>query len=110
MSHFDLPQNTNINFSSGVDQLFLYVAQQVPIFFPMVLLAFFVVIFLGGSIAEQRRSGSDNFLKWGSVASILTMGLATILSISSGLINAFTLTITAVVAIIFMALYAFNVK
>ena len=110
MSHYDLPQNTNFNFSSGIDQLFLYIANQVPMFFPSVLTAFFLVIFLGGVFAEQRQRGSEEFLKWGSIASLLTMGLATIFAITSGLISGLVLTINSVVAIIFMLGYAWSIK
>ena len=110
MSHYDLPQNTNFNFSSGIDQLFLYIADQVPEFFPMVLAAFFLVIFLGGMFAEQRRVGREEFLKWGAIGSLLTMGLATIFAITSGLIGATVLTINAVIAILFMLGYAWSIK
>ena len=110
MSHYDLPQNTNFNFSSGIDQLFLYVANQVPIFFPSVLTAFFLIIFLGGMFAEQRLMGREEFLKWGSIAGLLTMGLSTIFAITSGLIGGLVLTINAIVAIIFMLGYAWSIK
>lgn len=110
MSHYTLPQNTNFNFSSGIDQLFLYIASEVPMFFPAVLFAFFMVIFLGGIFAEQRRSGREEFLKWGSIAGLITTGLSTIMGITSGLVNTSTMTITALVAIIFMLGYAWNNK
>lgn len=110
MSHYNLPQNTNFNFTSGVDQLFLYVASEVPEFFPMVLAAFFLVIFLGGMFSEQRRAGREEFLKWGSIGSLLTMGLATIFAITSGLIGGLVLTINAIIAILFMLGYALSTK
>lgn len=110
MTHYDLPQNTNFNFSSGIDQLFLYVADQVPMFFPTVLTSFFLVVMLGGMFAERRASGLEDFLKWGSIAGILTVGLASIMGIISGLINGLTMTITAIIAVIFVTGYLLNNK
>ena len=110
MPRYDLPQNTNFNFSSGIDQLFLYVADQVPMFFPSVLTAFFMIIFLGGIFAQQRQAGTEDFLKWGTIASFITMGLSTIFAITSGLISGLVLTINAVVAIIFMLAYMWSIK
>lgn len=110
MSHFDLPQDTNFNFSSGIDQLFLYVADQVPIFFPTVLVSFFLVVSLGGLFAERRTAGVEDFLKWGSIAGVLTLGLASIMGITSGLINGLTLVITTTVTMVFVVAYLFNTK
>ncbi len=108
MSHYQLPQDTSFNFSSGIDQLFLYVADQVPIFFPAVLFAFFMVITLGGFFLEQKTSGRGDFLKWMAVSSFLTSGLSYILSIQDGFISTSVLILVFVVTALLNTLYFLN--
>lgn len=108
MTHYQLPQDTAFNFSSGMDQLFLYIAQQVPIFFPSVLFAFFMVITLGGFFAEQRLTSQGDFLKWAAVGSFLTSGLSFIMSIPDGMVSTTTVILIFVTTGILNTLYFLN--
>lgn len=78
---------STVNYTKGLDQLFIYVQQEVPIFIPMVLLGFFIIILMAGFNSEQRREGSSSFSKWFAIAGFATTLVVFSMSIIDGLIT-----------------------
>ena len=105
MTHVTLPADSGFNFTEGLDQLFFYVASEVPIFIPMILFALFIVIMLGGFFSQQRQGGRGDFLMWGAIAGYITTGAAYILSLISGLISLQTVIIVLVITVVMNAFY-----
>ena len=50
LNHLNLPSAGTQNYSEGIDKIFVYVAQEIPIFIPMILFALFMIIFLSGNL------------------------------------------------------------
>lgn len=87
---YALPSQTAANFTAGPDQLFLYIASQVPMFFPMVLFAFFVIIWFSGMSFQKRQEGREFVSQWYLIAGFLTATLAMILYLVPGFVNLLT--------------------
>lgn len=97
---YQLPDETGINFTEGPQQIFVYVASQVPIFIPMVLILFFMVIAVGGYFQQQRRTGNGDFSMWFAVGGFMTTILATLFSLVDGLMPISSLVICIGVTIL----------
>lgn len=91
---------TDVNMSQGLDQLFYYVADVVPIFIPLVLFAFFTIICLGSFFAQKRFSGRGDFFSSFAVAGYVTTVLAFLFSMIPDLVNPFTIAVCVVISII----------
>lgn len=106
MADYTLPSDSGQNFSSGLDTLLTYVAGEVPIFFPLFLTAFFIIIAMGGYFSQQRTSGTGNFFMWAAIAGYSTTGMALILTIIPGVlplsILVIVFAISSVATLIFM--------
>ena len=98
MVEYELP--STVNYTQGADTLLVYIAREVPIFFPMVLFCFFLVVMLAGYSSQKRTQGFSNLAMWSAVAGWLTSGLAILMTLTSGIINVFTLVITFVISFI----------
>ncbi len=105
---YALPNNTALNFSTGLDKLFVYVANQVPTFIPMMLFSLFMIIFLGGFFAQQRRTGTGDIAQWFSIAGWLTAISALLMFLIPDLINLPTVLITFGVAFTGMIWFYFT--
>lgn len=91
---YQLPNATNTNFTSGLDQLFIYVATQNPSFFPLMLFAFYMVIWFGGVFSQKSQQGGGGDLPmWCFIAGFATSVLAITLFLIQGIINLTTVTL-----------------
>jgi len=88
------------NTSEGIQVLFLYVASIVPIFIPLLLFSFFIIMALGSYFAQIRLRGRGNFVASAAVASYITAIIAIFMTLQPGLIDTFTLSVTIIVAIL----------
>jgi CHASE2 domain-containing sensor protein len=75
------------NLTGGIDDAIVDTVSAVPIFTPMFLLFVFLVILLGGSINQKRRTGSADLPMWSVIASISTLVVSLIMSMQEGLIQ-----------------------
>ena len=95
---------------TGIEGIFNYVAEVVPIFFPMVLFAIFVIIMMGTYFSQKRLGGRSNFISSFAVAGIITSIVSFVMSIVGGLVDSFVVVICFVVAIIGVILLIFTEK
>jgi len=98
---YKLPNN-----STSIDQILVDTAEAVPALSPLILLFVFFVIFLGGISRQKMRLGTADYPMWSVVASLCTMMVALIMSISAGLIRLDWLVIVIVLTI-FSAVWLF---
>lgn len=96
---YTLPADSGRNFSAGLDQIFKYISDQVPLFFPLILVSFFLIIFFGGMIRAKKDTGTEKASEWFAIAGISTFFLASILFLTAGLLNLQTFIITLIIAI-----------
>lgn len=84
--------------------LFVYVANAVDIFIPMMLMSIFFIVALATHFTQLRTRGYSNFTTSLAVAGYLTAVVTVILSMIPDLVNGYVLTATIVIAIICTAL------
>ena len=88
------------NMTNGIDDALTGLAGEVHIFMPMFLLFVWFVIFLSGSQAQKRRTGSADMPMWATLSSIATLMITLTLTLTTGMINMLTLIIVVVITII----------
>lgn len=103
-----LPADSPRNFTTGIDQMFVYVAGEVSVFVPLLLLTLFLIVFLGGLFAQQRREGSRDSAQWFAIAGFVTSTIALFMLLIEGLTNVFTVSVVVVVAIAGMTWFLFT--
>jgi len=84
---------------SGLDEMFLYVADVVDPFVPIMLFSLFMITLLA-SYFSSKRFGDGDFAASFAVAGFLTFIVAIIMSLIPGMIQTMFVVITLVVAII----------
>lgn len=88
---YTLPNTANMNASAnGLEAVFVYIGNQVPMFFPMMLGAFFMIIFFSGLILGKRQEGRESISLWFFLAGFATTVVATLLYLLPGVINTTT--------------------
>lgn len=92
---YDMP-----NMTDGIDDALTGIAGEVHIFMPMFLLFVWFVIFLSGSQAQKRRTGSADMPMWATLSSLATLMITLALTLTSGMINLLTLIIVVSITII----------
>lgn len=88
------------NASSGMDDALVDFFTAVPILTPMFLLFVFLVVMIGGSSAQSRRTGMTDLPMWSALASLSTLLIAVALSMISGMMSTGILVIVVVVTIL----------
>jgi len=94
MALYEIPNGT-----AGIDTALIEVMETVPSFIPALLFFVFMVVFLGGSSAQRKRTGSADTPMWLTMAGISTLMIALPLTITAGLVDLVTLSILVVVTI-----------
>jgi hypothetical protein len=108
MPTYTLPQDSGLNFSSGVDRIFVYAAQEVPILMPLVVFSFFMVVLLSGIFSQVRREGKADTPMWFAIAGFLSFTLTIILSFIDGLMNPMVPIVTMAVMFVGVIWYMFS--
>ena len=81
---YDLP-----NATSGFDAIVLQMTQgSFSFIVPMILFFVFIVVFLGGITRQKTRIGTADYGAWAMMASISTLLIALLFSITAGYISA----------------------
>ena len=71
---------------TGLDQMFVYAADVVPIFIPLFLFSFFIIITLASYFSSKRLSNDGDLAASFVVAGFATVILALVMSLIPGLI------------------------
>ena len=87
------------NATDGIDNIAVQTLTAVPSFVPLLLFFVFFLILLGGSARQKARTGNADFPQWSVVASISTLMIALIMSVTTGIIQLDYLVIVVVVTI-----------
>jgi len=72
---------------TGLDQMFVYVADTVPLFIPLFLFSFFIIITLASYFSSKRLSNDGDLAASFAVAGFSTAILALVMSLTPGLIS-----------------------
>ena len=91
---------SSVNFTTGSEKLIIYVADQVPIFIPMILFSFFTVVLLAGYFSQMRTEARSMFTMWFAIAGFATAVLATVLNFIEGVVSIDILTVVYSIAFI----------
>jgi hypothetical protein len=90
---------TQPNLTSGIDQAIVGTAQTVPLFPIMILVFVFFMIFIGGYSNQKKKTGWGDFWMWANLASLATLMIAVIFTLTAGIINLTTLGIVIAISI-----------
>ena len=90
--------------ATGIDGLFLYVANVVPIFMPLLLFGIFIVVFFGTLMNTPGRNFQASF----AVAGIITLLATFLLSLIAGLVNPIVLVVVFAVTVIGVIMLLLN--
>jgi len=75
------------NATEGIDAIAIQTFNTFPFMGALILLFVFLVVFLGGITRQKIRSGTADYSAWAILASISTLLLALLLSVTSGFIQ-----------------------
>lgn len=96
---FEFQNSTNLN-TTNLDNLFVYVAEVVPIFFPMMFFSLFIIILVGTYFSQSRTTGRGDFGGSFAVASFITAGIAFAVNLIDGVVDGVTIGILSSLVII----------
>jgi len=85
---------------SSPEHIFQYVAEVEPFFWPMGLLALFVIITLSTYFSEERRTGRGDFWTSFAVAGYITSIASFILMLIPGVVNILTVVVILIMSVI----------
>lgn len=91
---YNLPNST-----SGFDAIATETIEVIPNFASYIMVFVFFIVFLGGVMRQKLKTGTADAPLWAVIASISTLLVALVLSVSSGFINLGWLAIVTVITI-----------
>lgn len=87
------------NSTAGLDNIVVDTISAVPAFTPLLLFFTWMVVFLGGIGQQKARLGNADYPMWAVTASLGTLIISLIMSLTSGIIRLEWLSIVVVVTI-----------
>lgn len=87
------------NLTGGIDTNIIQIVKQVPSFTIGLLVFVWGVVFLGGTSTQSARKGYADMLMWATMASLSTLIVTLILSITAGLMDIVTFGVVVAVTI-----------
>jgi uncharacterized membrane protein YiaA len=93
---------------TGLDQMFVYASNTVPIFTPLLLVSFFLVALFGSFFSSKRLSGDGDFAASFAVAGFLTFLVSVVMSLIPGLISTRIVVICLLVLIVGVLILFFS--
>jgi len=90
-------QDINI---TGFDDVLVYISTQLPFFVPMMLLFIWMMFTLLMYFGSRKFSGQADFFSAAAAGGFVSVVLATILSLYSGITNMYTLILMTVIVIL----------
>lgn len=94
------------NLTSGIDEALVGTISAVPAFGVMILVFVFLTVMLGGMINQRRRTGSSDVPMWATLASVTTLMVSLIMTMTAGLIQMEVVSIVITITI-FCGLWLF---
>jgi len=94
-----MPLYTIPNGTSGIDTTLIETMESVPSFIPALFFFIFMVIFLGGTSSQRKRTGSSDTPMWATIAGLSVLMVALPLTLTAGLVDTVTLSILVVITI-----------
>lgn len=91
---YELPNGTS------PDKILVGVSTSVPAFPIMILVFTYFLIFIGGSVRQNKRFGYSDMPVWAVLASLATLLMALVFTINSGMISLQTLLVVVAVTIL----------
>jgi CHASE2 domain-containing sensor protein len=88
------------NLTGGMDSAIVDTMTAVPIFTPMLLVFIFVIVFIGGSTSQKKKTGFADMPMWSTIASVSCLMIALALSLVGGMINLITLVVVVIITIL----------
>ena len=88
------------NDTVGLQRMFLYAADTVPLFTPLILVALFLIVALGSFYSQTRLGGRGDFWSSFAIAGYVISVVAAVMTLVDGLIDLNTLVIVFAVTII----------
>ena len=85
---------------TGLDQMFAYAADTVPLFIPLFLFSFFIIITLASYFSSKRLSNDGDLAASFAVAGFSTVIIALVMSLIPGLIPTTYVVITIAVTVL----------
>lgn len=79
---YNLPNST-----AGIDAIAIQTFSSFPWMTPLIMLFVFFVVFLGGITRQKKRTGTADYPTWSIIASLSTLVIALLFSVSSGFIR-----------------------
>lgn len=79
------------NITTGLDDNLVQIVAQVGTLVPGLLMFVFFLIFLGGAATQSARKGYADYPMWSMMASISTLMITLLLTVTSGLVAAWVL-------------------
>lgn len=92
-------QISDVNIT-GIDQIIVYIANEVPIFVPFLLICIYLSIGLIIYFSSRKFSGQGDIFAAFTASGFFTAVLGTIMTFVFGIINIWTLTITILIVIV----------
>jgi len=89
------------NLTGGIDTNIVQIVAQVPSFTIGLLVFVFGVVFLGGSTTQKSRTGYADMPMWAMMASLSTLIIALLITVTAGMIQPFVLGV--IVALVIMS-------
>ncbi len=105
MAHYQTFQQHNQTDLAG---LFVYPADIVPLFIPLLLFILFAIVMMGTYFSQRRLTTKGDFLSSFVTASFFVAVVASVMTLVDGLINLLTLSITYGVFIISVMFLLFS--
>ena len=102
---YPTPSEAGYNLTQGVDKYFAWIVSVQPSFISYFLVMIWVVIFMGGSFADKKLTNRNEFTKWALLSSIITLGIALLLSFQFSAVGTGTIFITIALVVITGILY-----
>lgn len=81
------------NMTNGVDDLLIDLSAEVIAFPIMLLFSVFIIIFIGGMVAQGRKDGYVDPPIWSTIAFLTVTLMTLIMSVATGIINPIILSI-----------------
>jgi hypothetical protein len=94
---------SDMNQSGGLEQILIYVVNNIPLLPNLILFFIFLIISIGGYSIESKRREGANILVWFAIASYMVSVLSLVLFLTDGIINLYVVVLTIVLSIIFTA-------
>ena len=95
-----MPLYTVPNATAGLDDALVDTVTIVPSFIPLMLLFIWGVVFIGGMLAQRRRTGWSDAPQWMTLASLCCLMVSMFLTLKEGLINMTTLGVVIAITIL----------